>query len=232
MFSLVIPVYNEAENIKKLITEIDHSLVSYNDYEIIFVNDCSFDDTNKVLKSIKNNYLRVINNKDRLGQSKSIKKGIQSSIYNTIITIDGDGQNNPKDIPELLNLYLTKNKNCLVAGIRKKRKDSVVKIISSFIANYLREKIFKDGCKDTGCSLKIFNKNTFLDFPFFNGIHRFLPSLYVGFNYDVYYISVDHRMREKGNSNYGTFDRLYRGIIDIFKVKKIISNNKKNNAKL
>ena len=232
MFSLVIPVYNEAENIKKLITEIDQSLVDYNDYEIIFVNDCSIDNTKKVLINIKNNHLRLITNKDRLGQSKSLKNGIQSAIYNTIITIDGDGQNNPKDIPKLLNLYLTKNKNCLVAGIRKKRKDSLVKIASSFIANYFREKIFKDGCKDTGCSLKIFNKNTFLKFPFFNGIHRFLPSLYVGFNYEVYYVTVDHRIREKGTSKYGTFDRLYRGIIDIFKVKKIISNNNKNNAKL
>ena len=97
--------------------------------------------------------------------------------------------------------------------------------LSSKFANSIRSKILKDDCLDTGCSLKVFDKNIFLNFPYFNGIHRFLPALFKGYGYKTYFINVDHRPRKKGKSNYGTIDRLYRGIIDIIKVRKIIKKN-------
>ena len=136
--------------------------------------------------------------------------------------MDGDGQNNPKDISKLLNKYFSNKDIYLVCGIRNNRKDNFIKILTSKIANRLRIIILKDDCIDTGCSLKVFDKEVFLSFPFFNGIHRFLPSLFIGFGHKVKYMSVSHRPRLGGISKYGTFDRLFRGIRDIIKVRNII----------
>ena len=112
----------------------------------------------------------------------------------------------------------------MVAGIRLKRKDSFIKIISSKIANKIRSSILKDNCPDTGCSLKIFNKNIFLQFEFFDGIHRFLPALFIGYNHKVAYVKVNHRPRLNGVSNYGTLSRLFWGIRDIIRVSRMIKN--------
>ena len=122
--------------------------------------------------------------------------------------------------------YFNKPDLKMVAGIRKKRKDNIIKIITSKIANYVRNLVLKDNCRDTGCSLKIFDKNIFLSFPYFNGIHRFLPSLFVGYGYETAYAEVDHRPRIKGYSKYGTFDRLTNGLINLIRVKKILMNKK------
>ena len=230
MFSIVIPIYNEAQNIKTLIEEIFESLKNYNNFELVLVNDGSKDNTIEVVNNLKKIFkINLFNNLENQGQSFSIKKGIEESKYKTIITIDGDGQNNPNDIPKLLEKYMLNPEIYLIGGIRKKRKDSLVKIISSKIANKIRSKILEDGCEDTGCSLKIFDKNIFLKFPYFDGIHRFLPALYKGFGYNTFFMYVDHRPRIKGYSKYGTIDRLYRGIFDIIKVKKIIQNQQKIN---
>jgi dolichol-phosphate mannosyltransferase len=227
MFSIVIPIYNESQNLKKLVTEIYISLKDYKKFELIIVNDASTDGTIEMIKELQKSFNFVLlNNPNNRGQSYSITKGIKESNFNVIVTIDGDGQNNPMDIPDLLETFL-KNKNIsLVGGIRKNRKDSFLKIISSRLANIIRSKILNDQCEDTGCSLKVFDRKIFLNFPYFNGIHRFLPALFKGYGYKCYYVHVDHRAREKGFSKYGTFDRLYRGVIDIIKVKKIIKNHK------
>ncbi len=230
MFSIIIPIYNEAENIEFLIKKIYYFLKkkNYNNYELVIVNDFSLDNTITILSKLEKIYeIKVINNASNQGQSYSIHKGILEASNITIVTLDGDGQNNPKDIPKLLDKYFTDEKIYLVGGIRQKRKDNLIKIISSKLANYVRSSIFDDGCKDTGCSLKVFDRNVFLSFPFFNGIHRFLPSLFKGYGYDTFFINVDHRSRTKGKSKYGTFGRLYRGILDIMKVKKIIRKNLK-----
>ena len=233
MFSIIIPIYNEAQNIPFLLEEISDNLKSYHNYEIILVNDSSTDNTNEVVKKIiKKDNLILLNNESNKGQSYSIHKGILKSKNNTIITLDGDGQNNPKDIPNLLNYYNLNEQIKLVGGIRSKRRDNLIKIISSRIANNIRSNILKDKCSDTGCSLKVFDKEIFLKFPFFNGIHRFLPALYSGFGFKTKFLNVDHRERKKGVSKYGTFDRLFKGIADIIKVRRIIIENKKNNAKL
>ena len=226
MFSVIIPLFNEDENIQSLFDEILHSLKKYNNYEIVLVNDASTDNTLDVIYKIKNKNTLVVNNKKNEGQSYSIHKGIQNASNDIIITIDGDGQNDPSDISNLLEYYLSSSETKLVGGLRKNRKDNFIKIISSKIANYIREKLLKDDCLDTGCSLKVFDKNIFLSFPYFNGIHRFLPALFKGYGYKTKFIYVNHRKRKFGNSKYGTISRLFRGIRDIIKVNKIIKANK------
>lgn len=227
MFSVVIPVFNEEDNLVSLIKEIKISLKDFKYYELIFVNDFSTDNTLKILEKEKKDFdFKILNNKINLGQSNSILLGIQKSKHNIIVTLDGDGQNNPIDIPKLLEFYNKNNDIFLVGGIRVKRKDNFVKIISSRIANFIRSKYLKDGCIDTGCSLKVFDKNIFLSFEFFDGIHRFIPALFNGFGYKTYFLNVDHRKRKYGISKYGTFLRLFNGVMDMIKVKKIIDKNK------
>ena len=228
-FSIVIPLYNEEKNIINLYNEISISLSSISKihYEIIFVNDCSTDNSSKILDilSKKHPKIKIITNNSNLGQSFSIKSGVTHSAHNTIVTIDGDGQNNPVDIKKLLNTYFNSNYK-LVGGIRKIRKDSLIKIISSKLANKIRGSILNDNCIDSGCGLKIFDKNIFLKFEYFNGIHRFLPALFLGYGYETHFLVVDHRKRQHGYSKYGTFIRLISGIKNIIKVKKIINQNR------
>lgn len=223
-FSIIIPIFNEDKNIDILINEILTNLKSYKSYEIIIVDDCSTDLSREVLEKYNQNpKFKLLYNKINRGQSFSIKSGISKAAYNSIITIDGDGQNDPSDIKKLVNLYFSENHIKMVAGIRKKRKDKIIKIISSKLANYIRDLVLKDGCKDTGCSLKIFDKEIFDKLPFFDGMHRFLPALFLGKNQKVIYTDVNHRTRKFGISKYGTFGRMVNGIRDIIKVKKIIS---------
>tara|TARA_Y100000590_G_scaffold221709_1_gene250956 strand:- start:1625 stop:2326 length:702 start_codon:yes stop_codon:yes gene_type:complete len=229
-FSIIIPIYNESKNIDTLISEIFLALKDINNFELILINDGSTDSSKQVLEKIKKKYLiKIINLDKNQGQSFAIWQGIKKSKYNNIVTMDGDGQNNPKDINKLIKLYFSDLNLSLVGGIRKKRRDTFVKIYSSKIANFVRSKILNDDCIDTGCSLKIFKKDVFLTFPFFNGIHRFLPALFKGYGKKTFFVDVDHRPRNIGISKYGTFDRLFKGVIDIFRVLIILYKyNKKN----
>ena len=229
-FSIIIPIFNEEENIYKLVVEINEILKKTDFiYEVVIIDDCSTDNTYNTINSIKNKYdINYILNEKNMGQRFSFFIGMKNSKYNNIVTIDGDGQNNPADIPKLVNFFIGNKNLKLISGIRTKRKDSLIKIFSSKFANTIRSTLLKDRCADTGCSLKFFNKKIFLNFPYFNGIHRFLPALFVASKCEVMYISVDHRPRKLGISKYGTFDRLYKGIFDIIKVIKIINIIKKN----
>ncbi len=221
-FTLVIPCYNEEKNIKILFSEIYKSLQNY-EYQLIIVDDCSEDNSINVI--IENNNfenLKIIKNNKNQGQSFCIYEGIKSADYDIIVTLDADGQNNPFDIPNLLTIYQNNKNTNLVAGIRKNRKDKLIKIISSKVANYIRQLIFNDKCSDTGCSLKVFDKKTFLIFPYFDGIHRFIPALFKGLNKAAIFVDVDHRPRKNGISKYGTIDRAIKGFKDIFKVLSII----------
>tara|TARA_B100000242_G_scaffold265172_1_gene213178 strand:- start:1017 stop:1697 length:681 start_codon:yes stop_codon:yes gene_type:complete len=223
MFSVVIPLYNEEENINPLINEIVYHLDTYKNYEIILVNDASTDNTENNIKKLNIKNLKILKNHTNSGQSFSIHRGVLNSFYDTIVTIDGDGQNNPSDIPVLLDQFFNNDEVKLIGGIRIKRQDNFIKIYSSIIANSIRSRILNDDCKDTGCSLKVFDKNIFLEFPYFDGIHRFLPSLFKGFGYKTIFLPVQHRGRKFGQSKYGTFNRLFKGIRDIIKVYKIIN---------
>ena len=228
--SIVIPIYNEEKNIIKLFHELKQSIADNQNYnfELIFVNDCSIDNSLNILNQLKinNKLLSIINNSENLGQSSSINIGIKNSKYNNIITMDGDGQNNPKDLKIIIQSYFSENAD-LVSGIRKVRKDTIIKKISSQIANKIRSSVLKDKCSDTGCSLKMFKEEIFLSFPFFNGIHRFIPSLFSGYNKKIVYVDVDHRAREYGQSNYGTVIRLIKGIGDLIRVFFIIKKYRK-----
>jgi len=225
--SIIVPAYNEFLNLPILIREININLKNKLIYEIIIVDDCSKDLTQKLYNDEFFNNCSFIKNDIKLGQSFSIIKGIKNAKYNTIATIDADLQNNPRDILKLFDFYTSDKDLKLVGGLRKKRKDSLIKIISSKIANKIRVFFLKDKCEDTGCSLKIFDKNIFLTFPKFDGIHRFLPALFNGFHYKTKFVDVDHRLRIHGVSNYGTLSRMLKGIRDIIKVKNIISNKNK-----
>ena len=225
MFSIVIPLYNESENISLLVKEIENTLKRYNNYEIILINDASIDDTQVIINKLKiNKNIKILKNSFNKGQSYSIYKGIKNSSNKIIVTLDGDGQNDPKDIPKLLELFLSNENVEMIGGIRQKRKDNIIKIISSKLANYVRSKILNDDCLDTGCSLKVFSRNIFLKFPYFDGIHRFLPALFKGYGHKTMFINVNHRERKYGFSKYGTMNRLFKGIRDIIKVIKIINN--------
>lgn len=227
MFSIIIPIYNEAENLPLLLNEIFISLTKYNNYEIILIDDCSKDNTSEVLIKYNNiNNIKIIKNNSNKGQSFSIHNGIKKSNNKIIVTIDGDCQNNPADIPNLVELFSSDEKIKLVGGIRKNRKDTLTKIITSKIANYVRSAILKDSCPDTGCALKVFDRDLFLSFPYFDGIHRFLPALFNGYGHLCVYTNVDHRPRKNGISKYGTLNRLFSGLRDIIRVLNILKANK------
>ena len=229
--SLIIPIYNEEGNIRKLFQEIIFNIDELNQYnfEVIFINDFSTDNSLNILNELleNNSILTILDNKKNLGQSKSILFGIKKAKYENIITMDGDGQNNPIDLKKIINIYFSENAD-LVSGIRKNRKDNYIKVYSSKIANIFRSYFLKDKCKDTGCSLKIFKKDMFLSFPFFDGIHRFIPSLFNGYDQKVIFIDVEHRPRDFGSSKYGTIKRLFNGIVDMIRVFFIIKRYKRN----
>ena len=224
MFSLVIPLYNESRNIKFLIDEIISNLINYKNYEIILVNDASTDDTSYVIDSLTFKNIKILTNTKNKGQSFSIHEGIKNSSHNIIVTLDGDGQNDPADISKLYELYLNNENVKLIGGIRRNRKDNYTKIISSKVANFIRSRILNDECEDTGCALKVFDKKIFLSFPFFDGVHRFLPALFKGYGHKTIFVDVNHRKRNYGISKYGTMNRLFVGIRDIAKVNKILKN--------
>lgn len=224
-FSIIVPVYNEEGSIKNLLEEIISINYKY-EYEIIIVNDCSNDQTKKIVQDFNYDNIFIINHHKRMGQSKSITDGIIKARYDTIVTLDGDGQNNPLDIVNLLNIYFKFKDVYLVSGIRHKRKDNFIKKISSRAANIIRNYYLKDNCLDTGCSLKVFSRKIFLEMPYFNSIHRFIPALFVGKGHKVIYENVDHRVRIFGKTKYGIYNRLFRGLVDLYKVKKIIESFK------
>tara|TARA_B100000700_G_scaffold306707_1_gene382198 strand:- start:636 stop:1331 length:696 start_codon:yes stop_codon:yes gene_type:complete len=224
-FSIVIPIYNEKDSIFNLVDEINKNIDESIKYEIVIVNDCSDDLTNLDIKNLSNyKKISILNLKKNMGQSNAIYQGIKKAKSNTIVTLDGDGQNDPRDINLLCNIYFDNENILLVGGIRQKRKDNLIKRISSKIANNIRKIILKDNCPDTGCSLKVFDKNIFLSFPFFDGLHRFLPALFKGWGKNTRFVAVNHRPRLSGISKYGTFKRALKGIRDLIKVLNIINN--------
>lgn len=218
-FSIIIPTFNEEGNIEILINEIITSIDNKKyKYEIIVVDDFSEDDTKNIIKKLTEfhkNLVILCENFSNLGQSRSIYNGIKISKYDNILTIDGDRQNNPKDINKLLDVYYSDTEIKLVSGIRFRRKDNFIKKFSSRIANIIRQFILDDNCPDSACGLKIFDKHTFLKIPYFDGFHRFFPALFLIYGNKNKYINVDHRYRVAGHSKYGTAKRLFKGIKDM-----------------
>jgi dolichol-phosphate mannosyltransferase len=223
MLSVVVPVLNEAENIAPLISEICSSLDGKLEYEIIYVDDGSDDATPEILSEIKSSCsrLRILRHKTSCGQSTAITTGIHSAKAPWIATLDGDGQNDPADIPllwEKMRGYSAPNDKLMVVGYRKKRRDTWLKRLSSKIANAVRSSLLKDGTPDTGSGLKLFKKDLFRKLPYFDHMHRFLPALVIRADGRVLSVEVNHRERKRGTSKYGLHNRLWVGIIDMFGV--------------
>ena len=221
--SVVVPVHNEVENIEPLIAEITATLEGVERYEIIYINDCSRDSTPERLTSLDRKFevLRVLTHQKQSGQSAAIRTGVKAARGDLIATLDGDGQNDPADIPKLLKAYREQavaDAKILIAGFRARRQDSFIKRLSSKIANGIRSSLLGDAIPDTGCGLKIFRREDFLDLPSFDHMHRFLPALMIRNGGQVISVEVSHRPRERGKSKYGTLDRLWVGITDLIGV--------------
>lgn len=220
--SVVIPVHNEEENIQMLVGEVRQALDGKFDYELIYVNDGSSDATLQRLADAGDGYpaLRVISHVSSAGQSTAVRTGVLNAKSEWIATLDGDGQNDPADVPALFETL--KNNNAqgvqLVNGYRKKRKDTFIKRISSRLANGIRSSLLKDETPDTGCGLKVFSRDAYLALPFFDHMHRFLPAMIQRGGGKVMSVEVNHREREGGSSHYGFFDRLWVGIFDLMGV--------------
>ncbi len=217
--SVVVPVRNEQDNVASLIGEIDSALGGLIEHEIVYVDDGSTDETFIRLKSLQAEYpqLRIIRHRTSCGQSTAVRTGVIASRFDWVATLDGDGQNNPADIPKLLEAL--ENGVELVGGNRRaSRRDTWIKRMSSVIANGVRSRMLNDDTPDTGCGLKLFNRKAFLDLPYFDHMHRFLPALIKRRGGKIVSVPVSHRNREHGKSNYGTIDRLLVGIVDLFGV--------------
>ncbi len=221
MITVVVPVYNEEGNLEPLLREIAATATKVPISEIIYVDDASTDGTLQVLKSLKGEFpmLRILRHKRQSGQSAGLWTGIKAASYDLVVTLDGDGQNDPADI-ELLYAAYQQNTGkdasaIMVLGERKERNDTLIRRLSSRLANGIRAKILNDQTKDTGCSLKLFSRQDYLNLPYFDHMHRFLPALMLRDGVKLIHVGVSHRPRVHGQSKYGTLDRALVGISDI-----------------
>ncbi len=229
--SVIVPVYNERDNITPLIDEIVEALKGLVSYEIIYVNDGSSDDTLEVLieKQQSCPQLRIFRHEQSCGQSYAVRTGVKNATAPWIATLDGDGQNVPADILNLYNKAINakpEDNIWLIAGWRKKRNDSWLKLQSSKYANAIRSWMLKDKTPDAGCGLKVFSHDVFVDLPAFNHMHRYLPALYQRAGGKVESIEVSHRARKMGVSKYGFWDRALVGISDLFGVAWLLRRGK------
>jgi dolichol-phosphate mannosyltransferase len=227
--SIVVPVRNEAENVAPLIDEIAAALDGRCGYEIIYVNDGSTDATPARLAAImqQRKNLRRIDHAISSGQSAAVRSGVRAARGAIVATLDGDGQNNPAFLSDLIDALQNGGERVgLAAGQRVGRKDTGFKKMQSRIANGVRDGILRDGTRDTGCGLKAFRRDVFLMMPYFDGLHRFLPALVRREGFEIAYVDVIDRPRHSGVSNYGFFDRLWIGIMDLAGVWWLIRRKK------
>ena len=218
--SVVIAVKDEVHAIDRLVREIVGVMGAGADYEILVIDDGSTDGTAQALIDLRAREprLSVLQHRRNHGQSAALRTGVRAAIGPLIVMLDGDGQNDPADIPRLLETYrhLSQGSNVrLVTGRRARRQDSAVKRVSSRIANAVRGWVLRDGSQDSGCGLKVVDREVFLRLPYFNHMHRFLPALVRREGFEVAAIDVNHRPRATGVSKYGTWDRLTEGVIDL-----------------
>jgi dolichol-phosphate mannosyltransferase len=227
--SVVVPVRNEAGNVAPLVAEIAAALAGHA-FEIVYVNDGSQDATEEELRGLMaaQPWLRQIRHAQSCGQSAAIRTGVAAARAPMVATLDGDGQNDPAFLPALFAaLQAGAPRIGLVAGQRVGRKATGFKKLQSRIANAVRGAVLKDGTRDTGCGLKAFRRDLFLSLPYFDGLHRFLPALVRREGFAIGYIDVVDRPRRHGASNYGFWDRLWVGILDLAGVWWLIRRKKR-----
>ena len=228
--SIVVPVRNEAGNIAPLIAEIAAALGPSLGFEIIYVNDGSTDRTESELTLLMASrpWLRQIKHQTSCGQSAAVSTGVRHARAAVVVTLDGDGQNDPAFIPALLQALAAGAPQVgLVAGQRTGRQATGFKKWQSRIANAVRGAVLRDGTRDTGCGLKAFRRDLFLALPYFDGLHRFLPALVRRDGYEIGYVDVVDRPRRAGTSNYGMWDRLWVGILDLLGVWWLIRRRRR-----
>lgn len=220
--SVVVPVKDEAENIAPLAREIAAATAPLGETEIIFVDDGSSDGTAAILLGLKAEIpaLRVISHATNLGQSRATRTGVRAAKGEIVVTLDGDGQNDPADIPNLVAPFDRGDASLgLVGGVRAKRKDTSARRVASRLANAIRQGLLHDGAVDSGCGLKAFRREAFLALPYFDHLHRFTIAMMLREGYRVEFVPVNHRPRLHGASKYTNFNRMLVGIYDLFGVR-------------
>jgi glycosyltransferase involved in cell wall biosynthesis len=220
--SVVVPVKDEAENVGPLAREIAAAIADEAGSEIIFVDDGSHDGTATVLQALKAEIpgLRVIRHGTNAGQSRAIRSGVRAARCDTIVTLDGDGQNDPADIPKLsAELRCGQPSLGLVSGVRARRKDTWSRRLASRVGNGVRQWLLGDGAVDSGCGLKAFRREAYLALPYFDHLHRFLITMMIREGYEVRFVDVNHRPRLHGRSKYNNLNRMLVGIDDLMGVR-------------
>lgn len=228
--SVVVPVFNERDNVKPLIDEIVAALRGRHDFEIVYVDDCSKDDSLAVLQGLRSQVpeLRIIKHVSQSGQSTAVRNGVKAARGGWVATLDGDGQNDPADIPKLIAARDSGPADVkLYAGWRVNRKDTDSKRWASKIANAIRSRLLRDATPDTGCGIKLFERDAFLDLPYFNHMHRYLPALMQRAGWKTVSVPVNHRARGAGTSKYNNLNRALVGIADLRGVAWLIRRAKR-----
>jgi dolichol-phosphate mannosyltransferase len=230
LLSVVIPARNEAANLPALIAGIEASLAPLGGFEIIVVDDASTDESVAVVQALQTSrpHLRLVRHDRAGGQSAGVHSGVRAARAPICLTLDGDGQNPPEELPKLAAPLLAPGSEAvgLVAGQRVGRQDTAAKKWASRLANGLRGWMLKDGTRDTGCGLKGFRREGFLALPYFNHMHRYLPALFARDGWQVVHVDVSHRPRGAGRSNYSNLQRALVGAVDLFGVMWLIRRRK------
>jgi dolichol-phosphate mannosyltransferase len=232
--SVVVPVFNERDNIPPLVDEILAALRGHADFEIVYVNDCSKDDSLDVLQALKARTpeLRVLSHVSQSGQSTAVRSGVRAARGTWVATLDGDGQNDPADIPKLLAARDAGPADTkLYAGWRVNRQDTGSKRWASRFANAIRSRLLRDATPDTGCGIKLFEREAFLDLPYFDHMHRYLPALMQRAGWKTVSVPVNHRARGAGVSKYNNLNRALVGIADLRGVAWLIRRSKRTAVK-
>ena len=227
--SVVVPVFNEQDNVATLVHEITAALRGVVEFEIVYVDDCSRDGTLAALRGLKAEVpeLRIVHHVQQSGQSTAIRNGVKAARGDWIATLDGDGQNDPADIPRLLAQRASAAPDVkLFAGWRVDRKDTGSKRWASKWANAIRSRMLRDATPDTGCGTKLFEREAFLDLPHFNHMHRYLPALMQRAGWKTLSVPVNHRARSTGVSKYNNLNRALVGISDLLGVAWLIKRGK------
>jgi glycosyltransferase involved in cell wall biosynthesis len=223
--TVVVPVRDEAGNIAVLVEEIERALADWRPFEIIYVDDASSDATGTEIAALRSArpWLRCLRHAVSCGKSAAVRTGVRAARADVIISMDGDGQNDPAFIPLLLTKLEEAGPRCgLVKGQRVGRKASGFKRLQSRLANAIRSRVLNDGTRDTGGGLECFRREAYRDLPYFDALHRYMPALFKRAGYTVAFVDIVDRPRHAGRSKYGFYNRLAAGIFDLVGVSWLL----------